>query len=495
MRALVRLLPILSAALFLAGPAAAAPPPPDGAVTVYHGDPARRGAYIAPGLTPDAARTLHRDPGFDGHVEGHVYAQPLFWRPKPSAPGRVIVATSKDIVYALDPTTGRPDWTAHLGTPVPMSALGCGDIDPVGVTGTPVIDAPRGALYLDAMVLRDGAPHHLVFALSLADGHVLPGWPLDIGAALEAAGPPFDPRFQNQRAALALLDRRIYVAFGGHSGDCGDYHGIVAAIATDDRPRLVANWHTSGLKGGVWAPGGIGVAHGHLYFATGNTDGATQWADGEAIFRLGPNLARREPGRDVFIPRDWQRLDELDRDLGGTGPLPVDIAGRPRLLAFGKNGVAYLLNRDDLGGFGGEIARREVAHSPIVEAPAVLGRGSTGLVVFDAARALCPDGSFTAGLAALAIGPGSIAPLWCAPYRGRASPVITTTDGYTDPIVWLPGADADRKLHAYDGRTGAPLYESAPMEDKIAPFSTVLVADGRIYLAARGRVAAFTWTK
>jgi hypothetical protein len=92
-----------------------------------------------------------------------------------------------------------------------MSALGCGDIDPVGVTGTLVIDAPRGALYLDAMVLRDGAPHHLVFALSLADGHVLLGWPLDIDAALEAA----------------------------------------------DLPRLVANWHTSGLKGGVWAPGGI----------------------------------------------------------------------------------------------------------------------------------------------------------------------------------------------------------------------------------------------
>ena len=79
-----------------------------------------------------------------------------------------------------------------------------------------MIDERGGALYLDAMVDRGNGPRHLVFGLSLTDGAVLPGWPLDMGDALRAIGMSFDPRVQNQRGALTMVGDRLYLPYGGH---------------------------------------------------------------------------------------------------------------------------------------------------------------------------------------------------------------------------------------------------------------------------------------
>ncbi len=132
---------------------------------------------------------------------------------------------------------------------------------------------------------------------------------------------------QNQRAALALLAGRVFVAFGGNFGDCGNYHGIVLGVATDP-PRPLAAWATRGSKGGIWAPGGISAADGALFFSTGNTENAEHWADGEGVFRLGPDLARSADPRDFYAPANWKSLDDDDLDMSGVSPLPIDLAGR-----------------------------------------------------------------------------------------------------------------------------------------------------------------------
>ena len=147
---------------------------------------------------------MQRDAAFDGRVPGNVYAQPLYWRPPGAARGLVIVATEDNAVVALDAVTGGTIWKSRLGPAVARHKLDCGNIDPVGITGTPVIDERSGALYLDAMVDRGDGPRHLVFGLSLADGAVLPGWPVDVADSLRAIGVTFDPRVQNQRGALAV---------------------------------------------------------------------------------------------------------------------------------------------------------------------------------------------------------------------------------------------------------------------------------------------------
>jgi hypothetical protein len=53
----------------------------------------------------------------------------------------------------LDGVDGSIIWHRNVGTPVRLSDLPCGNIDPMGITGTPVIDLASRALFLNAMTL------------------------------------------------------------------------------------------------------------------------------------------------------------------------------------------------------------------------------------------------------------------------------------------------------------------------------------------------------
>jgi len=465
-------------------------------VLTYHADAARGGHYQADGLTWAAAAHLQPDPGFDGRVPGHIYAQPLFWQAQQGGPELVIVATEDDVVAALDATSGQIVWQTRVGAPVPATALPCTNIDPLGITGTPVIDPARNAVFFDAFVAGADGPRHEVFALRLSDGTVLPGWPVDVGAALSARGVHFMPRDQNQRAALALLNGHVFVGFGGHTGDCGDYHGVVIGLATTS-PRLTGAWVSRGRKAGIWAPGGISVADGKLYFATGNSERdatpAAPWDDGIGAFRATAALSHSNDPHDFFAPIDHATLDDEDLDLGGTVPLPVDLAnGMRRLIAMGKDGKAYLLDRDNLGGIGGALAVRRVADGSVIQAPVVYrARGET-LVAFRTPGALCPDGQSTTAVVALAIDPAGLRPIWCAPIDGRGIPSVTTATAEADPIVWVAGAEGDERLHGFRGDTGQAVFTSDKLPG-LRHFVTPLVGDGRLYLAGDGRVFAFRW--
>lgn len=162
----------------------------DKSVLTYHGDVARSGAFVVPGLTWERARALRLDTGFQASFPGHVYAQPLYWRDSGLGSALLIVSTEDDGIHALDAATGKPVWDRSLGQPVPLGSLPCGNIDPLGVTGTPVIDEASQAIFLDAVVAGPSGPRHLVFALSLRDGSVIQGWPVDVGEALRDSARP-----------------------------------------------------------------------------------------------------------------------------------------------------------------------------------------------------------------------------------------------------------------------------------------------------------------
>lgn len=108
----------------------------------------------------------------------------------------LIVATEDDSVLALDAKSGKTLWQKSLGTPVPLSSLLCGNIDPLGITGTSVIDPQGQIVYADAAANSLAGPRHRVFALSLRDGSTIARWPVDVGDALKAAGQRFDPTVQ-----------------------------------------------------------------------------------------------------------------------------------------------------------------------------------------------------------------------------------------------------------------------------------------------------------
>jgi len=395
---------LLLLALMLVATSAFGATSTDTTVAFYHGAPDRAGNYLVPGLNWRSAGTVRRDQTFDGRVEGHVYTQPLYWRPPGSDHGLIIAATESDFVYALDAATGRVVWRTAVGRAVPRVALPCGNIDPLGITGTPVIDASRGAVYFDAMNDDHGTPQHLVYGLRLTDGSVLPGFPINVAAALATRGIGFDPVAQDQRGAVALLNGRIFVPFGGHYGDCGDYHGTVVALSLDP-PQLLGAWITRASKGGIWAPAGLSEADGSLYFATGNTEGARDWGDGEGVFRVGPDLAHPIGPHDVFAPSNWKQLDDDDLDIGGVTPLPLTLPGSstPLLIALGKDGKAYLLDRASLGGIGGALAIHPAARGVIITAAAAYPLRDAVLVAYQARGAACPNGAYVPGIAALAV--------------------------------------------------------------------------------------------
>ena len=130
--------------------------------------------------------------------------------------------------------------------------------------------------------------------------------------------------FRTSAARSPSSTGRVYVPYGGHFGDCGDYRGWVVGLRLQD-PRDIVSWSTRGRGGGIWAPGGIAGDGRSLFVATGNTIGVSTWSDGEAVFRLAPDLHHDELPQDFFAPSDWRALDARDADLGGTNPLPLDV--------------------------------------------------------------------------------------------------------------------------------------------------------------------------
>ncbi len=95
------------------------------------------------------------------HLDGAVYGQPLL------VGDLVIAATENDSVYGLDQATGKVAWRTHVGTPVPLADLPCGNIDPLGITGTPVYDQASGLVYA---VAETSGYHHVLVGVSVRDG-------------------------------------------------------------------------------------------------------------------------------------------------------------------------------------------------------------------------------------------------------------------------------------------------------------------------------------
>ena len=378
---------------------------------------------------------------------------------------------------------------------MPLDQLACGNIDPMGITGTPVIDPASGTLYLNAMTKTGNGARHMVYALSLVDGSVLPGWPLDMQTLMTNKGADFGSSVHGERSALLFFKNKLYVNYGGHFGDCGTYFGTVAQI-DPAAASLDAVWQTRASGGGIWAQGGIAGDGTNLFVTTGNTFGANSWMDGEAIIRLHPGLAHSNDNHDFFTPSNWKDLDNRDADLGGTEALPIDIktpGKTKRVIAFGKDGFAYLANRNNLGGIGGQIQATQVASGAIRTAPAVYETASSTMVAFTNSGSTHCSGSNVTMLNVAAGGGLPISFAWCAQFSGGGSPIVTTTDGTADAIVWVPGAEGDNRLHGFNALNGQVVYSGSDTMSGLHHFQTILATSNRLYVAGDNKIYAFAW--
>jgi hypothetical protein len=464
---------------------------------MHHKNPSRDGVYTEPALTKAAAAGLTKDTTFVGTLSNtdQVYAQPLFVDGGPGGTDLVIVVSETNNVYALNGANGSVVWMKNLGTPVPLSMMPCGNIDPYGITGTPVIDLATRTLYLDAMVTPDGGTtkQHHVFALSIDDGTTKTGWPVDMGTKAVSGTTTFNAAPQSQRSALAFLNGTLYVSFGGLYGDCGTYHGWLVAISTTN-PTQVQAWATAAHGGGSWGMGGVASDGTNVYIATGNTMQTNTWGGGEGVLRFTPGASFGTPAS--WAPTNWLSLDNGDADVGGSGPIIFDVpAATPShfALALGKDGNAYLLDRTNLGGVSNALATMHASSSEIINAGAVYTTATATYVAFRGNGTACTVGG-PGSLVTLKVQPAApptFAASWCA-NGGGGSPMVTTTDGHANAIVWDLGVGTDQLLHGFDGDTGATIFNGGGVTiPGMRQYNTPIAAKGRIFVPSDHAVVAF----
>jgi hypothetical protein len=455
-------------------------------VTQKNNNLSRDGLYIDSAFTPGNAANLVRDLGFDGTIVGNVHAQPLYIEGGPNGP-MIIAVTASNNVYALNATSGAVIWQRNLGTPPPGGSP-CGNIFPVGIIGTPVVDLASRSLFLNAMI--SGSPNkHFIYSLNIDTGATNAGWPVDVNATASYNGIPFVSVPQEDRGALALVNGRVYVPYSGYFGDCGSYHGWVVGVNISN-PANVGGWATTAIGGGIWGHSGVASDGTNMFVITGNTfNTGGNWMGGEAIIRLqaGPSFTGQPT--DYWAPTNWFNLDQGDTDLGGVSAMLIDVPGAnpsQLVLATGKDSNAYLLNRNNLGGITAPVAQLSVGFT--------IGQSSATYTTSQGTYFVFRTGNTLKAYKITPTTPPTIVFAWSVSQTGSGSPWVTTTDATNNAIVWVVGAQGDQRLHGYNGDTGAVVYAGGGANELMTgtrKWNTGIVARGSIYVANDNRVYAF----
>jgi len=354
-------------------------------VSTYHNNLARDGTNTREfALTPSNVKAGSFGKLFSCHVDGEMYAQPL-WVPNVAIGvgnhNVIFAATENDSVYAFDADASpcKQYWkTSFLSTgvtPIPPGDTGeTGDINTmIGITGTPVIDLVSQTLYVVAKTKEGSNYHQRLHALSLITGLEKLNGPLDLTPSITVSGTgdtgdssvgctslagqvPFCPLREGQRAGLALANGNLYVAWASH-GDNGPYHGWIMSFnpANLQQAPVLFNDSPNGRQGGIWMSGGALAfdSSNNMYVITGNGDydGVTDF--GDSVLKLSNTLVLQ----DWFTPSVQGTLDSSDLDLGSGGAVVlVDLPGSttPHILIGGGKGTnqlgqMYVINRDALG--------------------------------------------------------------------------------------------------------------------------------------------------
>ena len=425
-------------------------------------------------------------------LDGAVYGQPLVVN------GQVLVATENDSLYALAVTSGRVIWHAHVGTAVSTTIIDqapslngfCGDINPLGITGTPVVDLALNEVFVAAETMIgpprwQGIRHELV-AISLRTHKVV--WQRIIdppGGNMLSASNGYTIPAEQQRSALSLANGRVYVSFGGLAGDCGTYHGFVVGLNVAGRGATLSYQVPSATEGAIWATGGAVIsAQGNLYVATGNGNSITTYDGGDSVVELSPTLTVLS----IWAPTDWADLAAADADLGSAGPILVP--GTSEIFIAGKkfNGsFGYLLPAGNVGhGPGPAAFKGNVCASAT---SSVFGADASDIVTTGAVSTTyiyTPCGN---GIEALTYTGGaspSFARAWTASTGHPKGPPIVA-GGLVWSLDW-----SNSVLYAMSPTTGhvSVIRATAPLNH----FASPMVTTGFVLLPTRDGVQAFATT-
>src|SRR5215471_3008961 len=494
------------------------------AVTTSQYDNLRTGATLTERiLTPANVRGAQFGKIGSFHVDGAVYAQPLFV-PALEIPGKgrhdvIFVATEHDSVYAFDAAqpAAPPLWRVSFldessgTTPVPSRAVQCPFLRPeIGITSTPVIDLESGTLFVLARTAKGNQFFQHLHALSIATGTERFGGPTRITASAPGNGAgslngavSFEPLRENPRAALLLAGGHIVLTWGS-SCDQDPYHGwIMTYDAKTLKQTAVFNVTPDGSEGGIWTSDtGLGADRaGNIFVPTGNgtfTAGSGGRDYGNSLLKV--SIANGAFAvRDYFTPHNQEELSASDLDLGSGGPLlvPDQPGPHPRLLLQPtKAGVIYVFDRDRLG-------KHQRGRDDVLQAISLTGDSYGamaywhGHVYFASSDDYLRDYRVADGR--LSLNAASKEPKFDNP---GATPSISA-DGDRNAIVWAVstrtwnGAERPAILYAFDAADiSRPIYTSEQNSARdraglAARFVIPVVANGRVYFGTRDAVEVY----
>ena len=435
---------------------------------MFHLDPAHTGNDTSdPSLSVAAARWS------SPVLDGRVYGEPLVLG------STVYVASQANTIYALDLGTGSVIWQVSVGPAVPLSAVqattgvanGCGNIDPLGIVGTPVIDPARGTagtLYAAAETW-DGSHgttiEHRLYSVDLGS-HSVASVNIDPSGYTDGA----HRGLEQERGALALSGGRVAVPYGGLIGDCGAYRG--ALVSAGENLAGVSSFlaDPTSTRGGIWAHSGAASdASGNFYVTTGNGDEASndyQYSDG--VVKLSPTMSVI----DYFAPTVWHSDNQADLDLGSMGPVLVPRPGGTLVFASGKQHTGFLLDAANLGHIGGQLFSAKVCDGE-----------AKGGAAYNAPYLYVPC---TEGIRALKVdtasSPPTFARQWQGPSDAIGSPILAGGS------VWVHGNGV---LYALNPATGG-IGQSISGVNTPYNFSSASAAAGTLLYPAGNVVRAFT---
>jgi len=396
-----------------------------------------------------------------GPVDGALFGEPLVYG------NNIIVGTENDSLYSFGAAAGKQHWHVSIGTPR-TSNFPCGNINPLGITGTPVIDG--GYLYAVAEVEQPVGTYRFHLA------KVNPG----TGAVVyntDITPTGMDANTQQQRSALAVSKGNVIVAWGGLDGDCRSYHGYVESVSESSGAE-VAQWNdtASDNAGGIWGASGPVVGSlGNMYVTTGNgsSTNINAYDYSDSVVRLSPTMSVLSffaPGP----PQQWTYLNSSDTDLASVGPVALSDG---LIFAIGKGGRGYLLNPTKLpsnsnpgGGenFSAQVCKR--THDA-----AFSGLAAAGNTIY----VPCVDGIAAVMVDSLK----AFHTLWYST-SGSSAPIVA------GGLVWTVNVFGGSTLYGLDPATGAVLQQlslGATTEHFVTPSS----GGGRLFIAAGDLLMAF----
>jgi len=481
-------------------------------VPTSRGDNARSGANTNETLlAPSNVNKSSFGRLFSFPVDYVVMAQPLYM-PNVNIPSQgthnvIYVVTQADSVYAIDADTGTQLWYASMlnvgGTTASGKYLPCASgigFNQEGVVGTPVIDPTTNTMYLVAKTLLNTTVRHHLHALDITTGNEQPGSPVLITATSTSNKghvTVFNSLHQKNRPGLLLLNGVLYLGFGSNSCNDNNSGWVLSYDPASLAPLAVFNTSPDYGLNSIWQSGnGLAADEAGNIFVTTSEAGANGFdvPNGgqtycNSVVELAPNLTIFS----YFTPWSVAFLNTHDLDVSSAGALVLPDQDGPfprELIAGGKQGVVYVLDRDNMGMYSPNDAQI-IQEFALVPNPNSIDVLMSSPAYWNNTVYFAPK---SAPLMAFPLSGGLLGtPLQTsAKYSGSHSPSISA-NGNSNGIMWAVSGNG---LFAFDAVSLKLLYTTnqSGARDTLPPvghFATQTVANGRVYVATQNSLEAY----